>query len=423
MSPFAAFSVRRSESRPIARRVCAIAAAVAIAALAAGCTTKPAPKPVVAPPPVAPTTQANHPLTSELPQFLRLPNMDATKTPTRIGLLLPFSNGSAKTRALANAMLKAAQLAVFDAHNPDILLMTADEGSTPDSALAGARKLLDEGAEIIIGPLFSASVTAIAPLARDHAVPVVAFSTDRTVGGDGIYLLSFQPENEVRRVVDYAASQGAKTFAALVPQTAYGQRAEQAFNDEVKVVGGEVKDIEKYSAAGDAMNAPAAAIAKSGADAILIADGDVNLKTVAPLLQVDGVDRAHVHLLGTGLWDDSTLTKESSLQGAWFAAPTPYADDAFDTKFKNAFGATPPRLATLAYDGISLAVLIAQAGEPYKRFTAQALMDPNGFAGVNGIFRFNVDGSSERGLAILGVQPSGFTVVHPAPTTFQQQGS
>ncbi|MBI3678587.1 MAG: penicillin-binding protein activator [Proteobacteria bacterium] len=370
-----------------------------------------------------PTTPATHPLTGELPEFLRLPNMTANKTPTRIGLLLPFSNGSGKTRALANAMLKAAQLAVFDAHNPDVLLMTADEGSTPDSAVAGMHKLLDEGAEIVIGPLFAASVTAVAPLARDRGVPLVAFSTDRTVGGDGVYLLSFQPENEVRRVVDYAASQGAKTFAALVPQTAYGQRAEQAFDDEVKAVGGEVKDVEKYSAAGDAMNAPAAAIAKTGADAILIADGDVNLKTIAPLLEDDGVDRSHVHLLGTGLWDDPSLTKEPALQGAWFAAPMPYADDAFDTKYKNAFGTTPPRLATLAYDGISLAVLIGQTGEPYKRFTAQALMDPNGFAGVNGIFRFNPDGSSERGLAILGVDATGFTVVHPAPDTFQPKGS
>jgi ABC-type branched-subunit amino acid transport system substrate-binding protein len=362
-------------------------------------------------------------MTSEEPQFLRLPNMAANKTPTRIGLLLPFTNGSARTRALASAMLKAAQLAVFDAHNPDILLMTADEGSTPETAIAGMHKLLDEGAEIVIGPLFAASVTAVAPLARDRGVPVVAFSTDRTVGGDGVYLLSFQPENEVKRVVDYATSQGAKTFAALVPETAYGQRAEKAFEDEVKAVGGEVKDVEKYSAAGDAMTASIAAVAKMQPDAILIADGDVNLKTIAPILMVDGIDRSHVHLLGTGLWDDSSLTKETALQGAWFAAPAPYASDAFNTRFKNTFGAAAPQLATLAYDGVSLAVLISQGGQPYKRFTAPALMDPGGFAGVSGIFRFNQDGSSERGLAILGVDANGFTVVHPAPTTFEKQGS
>ncbi|HUJ03376.1 MAG TPA: ABC transporter substrate-binding protein, partial [Rhizomicrobium sp.] len=123
---------------------------------------------------------AAHPMTAEEPGFLRLSNMPQNKVPVRVGLLLPFSNGSAATRALAQAMLKSAELALFDSGNPNILLITADEGSTPEQAAAGAKALLAKGSEIIVGPLFSPSVNAVAPIARDRGVPVLAFSSDRT---------------------------------------------------------------------------------------------------------------------------------------------------------------------------------------------------------------------------------------------------
>ena len=186
------------------RPVCAIAAALAIAALA-GCVTQPeAPKKPQGPAPTVelpPAPPAAHPLTADEPGFLRLPNIPAGTTPVRVGLLLPFSNGSGQTRLLAASMMKAAQLALFDANNPNIILISADEGSTPESAANGARSLLAQGAEVIVGPLFSASVNAVAPVARDRAVPVIAFSTDISTAGNGVYLLSFQPENEVRRTV------------------------------------------------------------------------------------------------------------------------------------------------------------------------------------------------------------------------------
>jgi len=49
---------------------------------------------------------------------------------------------------------------------------------------------------------------------------------------------------------------------------------------------------------------PPAPVAKSGADAVLIAQGGVILRAIAPTLSLDGVTRDKVKLLGTGLWDD-----------------------------------------------------------------------------------------------------------------------
>jgi len=395
-------------------RLCAIASVAAIAALSACTPPKPAPLPVVAlpPPPVA----AN-PLSRDQSNYLRLPNIAPGITPVRVGIILPFSSGTAATRALAAAMLKAAELALFDSGNRTILLMTADEG-TPDQAAAATSKLLSQGAEIIVGPLFGPSVSTVAPIARDRGVPVLAFSTERSVAGNGVYLLSFLPQNEVRRVLSYAASEGHHNFAAMVPQTPYGDVVANAFSDAVKSVNATNVDVEHFAPDSAAVMAPSVSIVKSNADAVLIAQGGGVLRAIAPSLAFNGLDPAKVKLLGTGLWDDAAITREQTLDGGWFAAPEPDADGAFTEKYKNVYGAAPPQLASLAYDAISLVALLSQ-GQPYHRFTQAALMDPNGFAGVDGIFRFNTDGTSERGLAVLEVQPDGFHVVSPAPKTFQ----
>jgi ABC-type branched-subunit amino acid transport system substrate-binding protein len=402
-----------------ARRVCAI---VAFLAMVASCAKPPVPPPLPTPvpqQPVAPTQSVpGHPLSGEQSGFLKLGNMSESRTPLRVGILLPFTNGSSSTRALAASMMKAAQLALFDAHNPDILLMTADEGSTPQQAASGTRALLAEGAEIIIGPLFAQSATAAAPIARDHGVPVISFSTDTSVAGDDVYLLSFQPSNEVRRIVSYAASQGHLNFAALIPDNAYGARVEQAFAADVKTAGGQVTVIAKFAPDGAGMSAAAKAVADSKPDAILIAQGGNLLREIGPTLAADGASNQKVQYLGTGLWDDPSIAKEPMLAGGWFTAPAHDSHKQFEARFHAQFASNPPQLATLAYDAVALVARLA-GGQPYHRFTASILTDPNGFGGVDGIFRFEPDGSSQRGLAVLSVQPDGFHIVDHAPSTFQ----
>jgi len=407
---------------PLGLRLCAIVACVSIAALA-GCVTAPPPPPkapVVPPPP--PQAAAPHQLSADEPGFLRMSNMDMSRTPVRVGVILPFSNASAGTRSLAGAMLKAAELALYDSGNRDIVLMTADDSANPADAVAAATRLLNQGAEVIIGPLFAASVRTVAPLARDRGVPVLAFSTDRTVAGKGVYLLSFQPQNEVTRVVSYAAAQGHKNFAALIPRTTYGDVTELAFREAVTSSGGTVTAVEKFVPGSGAAMTETGAIAKAGADAIFIPQGGSMLRTIAPTLAYSGVDTSKVKLLGTGLWDDFAITKEPSLANGWFAAPSPEADANFINRYRSTFGSQPPQLATLAYDAVSLIALLA-SGPAYHRFTDAALTDPNGFSGIDGIFRFNPDGSVDRGLAVLAVRPGGFDVINPAPTTFQAKGS
>ena len=393
------------------RRLFAIAACLAIGACQTG-KAPPAPPPVPEPPP------APHQLTTQAPNFLRLPNTAPDQVPVRVGVILPFNSATTNVRGLAKSLMHAAELALYDSGNTNIVLMTAEDTGSAEDAAAAAQKLLDEGAEVILGPLYAASVTAVAPLARDRGVPMLAFSTDRNVGGNGIYLLSFQPQSEVRRIVAYAVAQGHKKIGAMIPQTPLGGLVEATFREAAQQNNVAICDVEHFNPSVGALTEPAAAIAKADCDAILVPQGGSLLRGLAQTFSYASIDTTKVKLLGTGLWLEPGTQKEGLLAGAWFAAPQPSTGDAFNAKYRETFGAEPPQLASLAYDAVSLVALLAN-GTPYHRFTLRALTDPNGFSGVSGIFRFRPDGSIERGLAVLSVAPEGFNVIDPAPTTFQ----
>ncbi len=405
-----------------AQRVRLFATAGAVLIGLAGCVTKPLESVVVAPAVETGGTQAGHPLSENKPGFFNMSNIPADHTPVRVGVLLPFSSGTPAVKALAASMLKAAQMAVYESGNRDIILMTADEGATPSDASAAGDRLLNQGAEIIVGPLYGPSAKAVSAEARDRGVLVLSFSTDRSVAGDGTYLMGFLPQNDTNRVVTYALAQGHHKVAALVPNTPYGDVTLDALKASLAGGKAELGDVQRFSATVDGVLAPAGMIAKADADAVFIPQGGAILHAAAPTLSAGGLDPTKVKLLGTGQWNDPTLITEPTLNGAWFAAPDPKDEVAFNSKYREAFGANPPPLAALSYDAVSLIAALAK-GEPYKRFTRAALADPNGFSGADGIFRFAPDGTAERGLAVVAVTPEGFRVVDPAPRTFVKPGS
>ena len=143
-------------------------------------------------------------------------------------------------------MKNAAEMALAEFKSPNIQLLVKDDGGTAQGAQAAAQQAISEGAEIIIGPIFAQSVSGVAQIARASNIPVIAFSTDVSVAARGVYLLSFLPETDVRRIVDFSVSRGKRSFAALLPDNAYGTVVEGAFQQEVSRRGGRVLVLEKY---------------------------------------------------------------------------------------------------------------------------------------------------------------------------------
>jgi ABC-type branched-subunit amino acid transport system substrate-binding protein len=337
----------------------------------------------------------------------------------RVGLILPLSApGNAGVAALS--MKNAAEMAIAEFKEPNIQLLVKDDTGTPQGAQLAAQQALDEGAELIIGPLFAQSVSAVGSVARTRNIPVIAFSTDASVAARGVYLLSFLPESDVRRIVDYAISKGKRSFAALLPDNAYGAVVEAAFQQEVARRGGRVLAIEKYPLDPGKMAEPARRVAQAagGVDSILIPDGPDAVPQVVQALTSAGVNLKRVQLLGTGLWaDDTRISSTLSLAGGWFAAPEPGGFKSFSDRYRARYQQDPVRTATLAYDAVALVAALVKSQGP-QRFSEQVLTNSSGFAGIDGVFRFRSEGTNERGLAVMRVTPSGAQPVNPAPRSF-----
>lgn len=344
----------------------------------------------------------------------------------RIALILPFSASNGRLREEAGAMLQAAEMAVFDRAEADTLLIALDSAGTRQGASTAAKSAISSGADVILGPLLSANSTAAAREARANGTPVISFSSDQSVAGNGLYLLSFPPEAEVARVTEYAAEQGALNFAFLGPQSAYGRRVRAAYEQAVTNIGGQLSLAESYSGNTiTAMQGPARRIAQDyGAayeagepptfDAIILPEGGTALRSLAPLLTYYEGRTANAQLLGTGLWNQDEVSQEPALKGGIFAGPDMAGKNQFEESYQASFNTPASRLSSLAYDGLNIAADIAN-GTAQQR--AQHLTDPLGFYGVDGFVRFAPDGLPQRGLAIYEVSSGRFILVDPAPKT------
>jgi len=339
----------------------------------------------------------------------------------RVGLLLPFSLRPQEATALYNA----AELALFDHGNQSTLLIPRDAGSTEASANAAARALVNDGADIIIGPVLREGVIGAGQAVRSDNIPVIGFSSDSTIGGNGVYLLSFQLEDEIARLVSYAAAQNLRTIALLAPANDYGRRVESALRAQAAQHGISVVASQLYNRtdadASAAATALAASLSAAPAQAILIAESGTPLRAIGAALVTAGVDRTRVRFMGTSVWAGDAR-REPALAGGWYVSSDPGVRSDFEGRYQSAFGAAPTRLASLGYDAVALASLLSRE-RGANGFSRGALENSEGFAGSDGLFRFRSDGAIERGLAIIEVRPNEVTVLDPAPRRFPQSGT
>lgn len=357
----------------------------------------------------------------------------------RVAVLLPFSASAAPARSEASHLLRAAELALFERGADNILLMPRDTEGTARGAEVAAEAALADGADLIIGPLFAAEVRSVSGPARRAGVPVISFSTDAGVAGNGVYLLSFPPEEEVRRVVSFAASRGAERFAIVAPATPYGQLVSESYRRAASEAGGAVTVEEVYSGGVDSMTQAARRLARAGIErldvtralamtgenweaspggafqAVMLPAGGDDLRMLAPTLLFSDIDPLLVKFLGTSLWRNPATVREPALANGWFAGPDPQQRTRFELVYQDVYGEAPSRLAGLGYDAMSLAALMAANGGRIER---SMIEEENGYLGVDGLFRLRADGRIERGLAVYTIRNGNFEVLDPAPESF-----
>lgn len=374
------------ESRQARRARPAIIAAAAI--LLAGCQSN-APMPPIGPMPAGPD------LGPDAPRH-------------RVAMIIPLTGNDG---GVGSSIANAASLALIDSGDRTIRLLTYDSSG---GAAAAAERAIAEGAELILGPLRAEDVRAVGPVARRADVPVVAFSNDSTVAGGGTYIMGSTPAQAIDRVVRYSHGRGSARFGALIPTGLYGQRAAQAMLGSVRSSGGRMAGLETYNRSAAAARSAAMMLnGKGPMDAVLIADSGKIAVIAATAL------KPGARVLGTELWaSDRTLGQIPRLRGALYAAPPDMRFTQMVGRYKARYGKAPYRIGSLGYDAMLLTVRTARNWPVGRPFPMRSLAEREGFAGVDGIFRFGRDGVAERSLEVRQVTATGTSVVSPAAAAF-----
>ena len=371
-----------------------------LAAAVAGCAPR---RPPVTQLPTEPVLRPDAPAVN--------PRLPADETRNRVAVLVPLSGRDA---ALGQSILNAANLALLDTGGQRIRITAYD---TAAGAVAAVDLAISEGSGLILGPLLAEDVRAVAPVARQNDVPIIAFSNDVSVAGDRVYVMGFNPGQSIQRVVAFARSRGAGRFGALVPANVYGERSARALTEAVADADGRLVGVQTFELSPAGPRAAAARLNGQGqTDAVLIADVPrMALPAVPVLRQASPLAR----LLATERWaTESNIGANAALRGAWFAAPSDGLFSQFRTRYRARYNTAPFRLASLGYDSVLLVVRAAADWPVGRAFPVRALRDSEGFTGVDGAFRFGRDGIAERALEVREVTATGTIVVSPAARGF-----
>lgn len=376
-------------------------ATLAFASLLAACQT-------IVPRTEAPVTQA--PVVTEP---VVNPGLPVDTERHRVALLVPQTGPDAPAgTSIANAVT----LALLDSRSDRVRITTYD---TATGAAAAAQQAINEGNKLILGPLLAEDVRAVQPIARAANVPLLSFSNDSSVAGNGTYLLGFEPGQAVARVVAHAQAAGLTRFGALVPRSTYGERALAAMRTAVEASGGTLVAFEAYDRSATGLSGAARRLGRTaGVDAILIADSGANAIRAVPILREGGATSARI--LGTELWNnEATLGGNAAMRGSWYASVSDTLFGQMATRYRERYGQAPYRIASMGYDAVLLTVRMTRDWRPGTAFPQNRLFAADGFGGIDGIFRFDNRGIAQRALEVSEVRQGGVTVIAPAPTRWE----
>jgi len=332
----------------------------------------------------------------------------------RVAILLPISGPQAK---LGQSLLNAAQLSVFENTDDEFELLIHDTKGNGSSALKAAEAAIDEGAQIILGPLFSQEAKQVNPCAVKYGIPVISFSNDQEIASRSTFIMGFGPAEQVQRLMEIVSARGLRRIAALIPTTPYGKILQSLLEKQAKKESVTLASVALYKPGLTDFASQASQIKASHPQALLVPEGGQQLQLIVSSLLYYDLDLQQTKLLGTGQWDTLEIAENESMLGSWFVASPPENRRRFEQAYQAMYKEAPSRLATLAYDAVSLAAVLAR-NKTSQPFQISLLTQPRGFAGIDGVFRLLPDGTVERKLAVLEITENGLLTISPAAPGF-----
>lgn len=347
--------------------------------------------------------------------------------PVPVALLVPHGASNANEQKLARDLESAARLAVADLSGVQIDLRVYGTAGNAGQAQQAAQKAVEDGAKIIVGPLHAESANAVAVAVAPKGVNVLAFSNNSTIAGGNLFILGQTFQDTANRLTRYAVGQGRKRILTVHSNNLAGELGRQAIQQAISANGASQAGTVGYAFSEQSVIAAVPAIRtaaqQNSADAIFL---DANSAGALPLftqmLPEAGLSAETIQYIGLSRWDTPPQTRDlPGVQGGWFAMPDPQRVLQFKSRFQAANGGAPHPLAGLSYDAIAAIGALAQTGQS-DAFSRGRLTQSAGFGGVNGIFRFLPNGTTQRGLAVATIQNRQVVVISPAPSSFAGSG-
>ncbi len=333
----------------------------------------------------------------------------------RVALLLPLSGEDSDVgRALSNATV----MAVADTKRTDIIVSRYDTAAM--GMTAATEQAVADGNRLILGPLRGEHVTQVAAIARPAGIPIISYSNDASVAGKNVFILGHLPNQSIDRIIKYARVKGMTNFAAIVPKSTYGQRADKYMTQAVANAGGKLIGIREVDGTKASSDSAARALAGLGrVDAILVAAPGNEAVAIFPSIKANGL--AGAKILGTDLWNISSAVANSKhASGSMFASVSDGIYTQYADRYKRQFGKSPLRLSSLGYDSIALVARVAKTWQYGQLFPLNQLVDTGGFSGIDGSFRMLPNGLNERMLEVQEIRSGKYVTIENAPKSFVQ---
>lgn len=350
-----------------------------------------------------------------------------TSAPVPVALLVPGGSAESGDILLAQSLENAARLAMSDLDGITIDLRVYNTAGQADGAASAAVQAANDGAKVILGPVFAEAANAAGRAVATRGINVLSFSNNPAIAGGNVFVLGPTFFNSADRLVSYAMQQGKTSFHIVYANDPSEIAGRNAIGDAIAINGGLLAGTSSFElnrqGVVDAVPQIVEDIRQSGADAVFLTSGTSGaLPFLAQLLPENGLDPTEIQYLGLQRWDiPASAMTLPGLQGGWFARPDPGLATLFSERYAAAYGSTPHPIAGLAYDGIAAIGALVSQGKS-DALTGQALTQPAGFAGVNGVFRLLSDGTNERGLTVSQILDNKAQVVEAAPRGFGQAG-
>jgi predicted small secreted protein len=350
-----------------------------------------------------------------------------TAAPVQVALLVPAASQQPGDQIMAQNLENAARLAITDLQDVQIDLRVYATDGDPAQAAEMARLAVNDGAKILLGPLYGQSASAAGAAVANRNVNVLAFSNNTAVAGGNIFVLGQTFENTADRLVAYAQAQGKGSIAVVYGQTASEEFGRDAITSAIARNGAILAASNGFEMSQqgviDAVPRITESVAVTGAQSVFFTSDNAGaMVLLQQLLPEKGLGPDTTQYIGLTRLDIPASSLElRGLQGSWFAIPDQGMSNGFSTRYTAAYGQPPHVRAGLAYDGIAAIGALIQAGDS-NALNARGLTRPEGFAGVSGIFRLFNDGTNERGLSIATIQDSQVIEIDPAPRAFGGPG-